>query len=156
MSSKGFTLIELICVLAILGIILAIALPRTSFVLDNIILDMTAREIVSQIKHTQQRAIDYKLVHYFDLDAKNKNYTVRDWYNKPLFSQKGELNSGIKSITANLPSLGSSGDKSRIYRLQYGIDGIPTQTGTITITNKAGKQKKITIAVGTGRVKIIK
>src|SRR5206468_10860204 len=54
----GFTLLELVCVLGVLSVLLAIALPRISAVLPGLLVDQAARRIVSELELARVKAVN--------------------------------------------------------------------------------------------------
>ena len=56
--SHGFTLLELLVVLAITGLMISIAMPFTVRTIENAELRADAREVVSDLRQLRQRAID--------------------------------------------------------------------------------------------------
>jgi len=57
-GSCGFTLLELLVVLAITGLMISIAMPFTVRTIENAELRADAREVVSDLRQLRQRAID--------------------------------------------------------------------------------------------------
>jgi general secretion pathway protein H len=57
-GSTGFTLLELLVVLAIAGLMVSIAMPFTVRTIENAQLRADAREVVSDLRQLRQRAID--------------------------------------------------------------------------------------------------
>jgi general secretion pathway protein H len=57
-GSPGFTLLELLVVLAITGLMISIAMPFTVRTIENAELRADAREVVTDLRQLRQRAID--------------------------------------------------------------------------------------------------
>ncbi|MFY9597527.1 MAG: prepilin-type N-terminal cleavage/methylation domain-containing protein [Dysgonamonadaceae bacterium] len=148
----GFTLLELIVVLAILGIISSIVIPSIVFITRRNTLKTVTQEIAQKIKDTQQLATNYRKEVIFDLDINRNTYTVRENRAKPKTFTTGQFSKDI-TITSNLYRP-YTGDMRGVRRIKYSANGLPSQTGTIWITDQSGKTMTITIAVGTGRVKV--
>jgi len=55
--SAGFTMVEMMLVLLLLGIVAAVAVPAMNSSLDEMKLDAAAREVVSAIQYCQSQAI---------------------------------------------------------------------------------------------------
>ena len=71
-STRGFTLIELIVVMTILGLALALALPALQRAFPWVELNNAARTTVTALRETRGRAIgsNREIVLYFDLSAR--------------------------------------------------------------------------------------
>lgn len=148
-NSKGFSLIELLCTISILGILTLITVPLISGIIDKWVLNSSVNEIAGDIRWVQNLAITEATPYIFELDIKNALYKVRgtDARKAPLKTVK--FDDKIDKITSTLKTEGN------FKRLTYTPTGIPSQTGSIILTSKKGEKLKITIAVGTGRVAIV-
>ena len=148
----GFTLLELIIVIAILGTITFFLIPNIIAVSSRNSLKTVTLEIAQEIRNTQQLATYYRKEVIFDLDINRNTYTVRENRAKPKTFTTGQFSKDI-TITSNLYRP-YTGDMRGVRRIKYSANGLPSQTGTIWITDQSGKTMTITIAVGTGRVKV--
>jgi prepilin-type N-terminal cleavage/methylation domain-containing protein len=150
----GFTLLELIIVIAILGTITFFLIPNIIAVSSRNSLKTVTLEIAQEIRNTQQLATYYRKEVIFDLDINRNTYTVRENRAKPKTFTTGQFSKDI-TITSNLYRP-YTGDMRGVRRIKYSANGLPSQTGTIWLTDQSGKTMTITIAVGTGRVKVTK
>lgn len=145
---RGFTLIELMCFIAVLAILSLIAVPEVMGSIDKWILDSTARQIAEDIRWTQHLAITGCISHNFDLNISNRSYRIRSAILSDPTIKTVEFNPNIASISSTFKSQGN------YKRLSFSSTGIPAQTGSIVLTSKKDKEVTITVAVGTGRVAI--
>jgi len=76
MNKKGFSLIEMLMVIAIVTILSAIAIPFFGGFLANRDLKSAARDIAVDIFEMKQRAIGSSNVSRIDFDVANNNYTI--------------------------------------------------------------------------------
>lgn len=72
---RGFTLVEVLCVVVILGISAAFVIPRLSQRSDLVTAAM-ARKLMADVLYAQNRAIATRLVHYVRFDTTNQRYEV--------------------------------------------------------------------------------
>lgn len=72
----GFTLLELIVVLAIAALILAVVAPALSRGSDIAALDRTARELLAGLKYTRSYAVAQHEEAVFQIDLKERFYTL--------------------------------------------------------------------------------
>lgn len=76
-SRRGFTLIEILSVVAILGIVSATILPQMS-TRDDHRAAAASRVVMSDLLYAQNRAIAQQKVHYVAFDVANGTYRVLD------------------------------------------------------------------------------
>ena len=153
-KNKGFTLVELIAVVSVLGVLLLIAVPNIYSINQNWILETTAREMVEDIRWAQHLAIVEGESYNFEIHLSQKYYRIRPESNKGPSLKTVELNSNIVNLSSSLPRAGYSGEFYDYRVLTYSPSGNPRQTGSIVLETRNGKSLTITIAVGSGRVMI--
>ncbi|MBT3923895.1 MAG: prepilin-type N-terminal cleavage/methylation domain-containing protein [Nitrospina sp.] len=73
-ESNGFTLIELVLVLVLMGLIAGLTLPFVVSTLDRIKLQSEVRQLVSAIQFTRSEAVSRKTLFTFNVDINNNNY----------------------------------------------------------------------------------
>ena len=141
-SSRGFSLIELVMVLAIMGTVIAIALPSYSQWRDNLAYKTTARAVVAALREARSRAITNNQPHQVIFDSANKQFRLADY----------------TTWTALQPDVSLyTGPTTTPYVVQYNPNGTATGvssacTCTIKVQDTAGTNR-FQIAVNpSGRV----
>jgi len=148
-NRKGFTLLELILVILILGIILAIALPGFQRPLAHHRLYAAGREMVSEIRQLQQRALaeekhSYKIKFFVD---RSRNIKIDHYYIMEDINilKTVELPAGINLYDTNF-----AGEKLHINCSGYPAYGFG---GTVQLENDHNEKLYIIVAK-TGRVRM--
>lgn len=136
-SKAGFTLLELILVIVILGILAGLIYPAAAEIIDKQKLHSTAKEIMSDMRRAQQLAIaketTFRLIF---------NHTLNKYFIKDVIANKT-----IKEVA--LP-------KGIIFYHSKIIEFFPngtTQNETITLQN-GRKQNLFIVTFMTGRMRI--
>lgn len=73
-SLKGFTLIELICVVIIISVLTAASLPQINKYFDTLELSSFSRDLQVYMNYLCQRAIVERKIIYFNIDQDKKQY----------------------------------------------------------------------------------
>jgi len=155
-NSFGFTMVEVMIVLLLLGIVSAVAVPALNNTLDEIKLDGAAREIVAAIQYAQSLAIKEGEVHgvHFEISPSNAfrcfkkvpgDIVLHPTDIKPFqidFKAEGHLQ-GLDIISSTLP----------MHRVSFNNLGEASSAGTIVL-GYAGIQKTINVTVPLGKVMV--
>lgn len=111
MSSRGFTLLELLVVLAITTLILTVAVPRFSTGVPGAEIRSAARELVTGLRTARSRAITYNREIAFALDVESRRYTLGD--GGPPVDLPADVD--VSFVTAQSELLGRTGGVIRFY-----------------------------------------
>ncbi len=76
-KNKGFSLIELLIVLVIIGFMVVLIPPRLSALMETIQIKSAARNLVSALRQTRNAAITTQKEHVLRLDLANKTYSFK-------------------------------------------------------------------------------
>jgi len=153
-NCKGFTLIEVVAVVSVIGILLLIAVPNVFSINQQWILEATARQMVEDIRWAQHLAIVEGRSYNFEIHLSQKYYRIRPENKVEPSVKTVELNPSIVRLSSTLPRAGYGGEFTDYRILTYSPTGNPGQTGSIILETRNGKSLTITVAVGTGRAKI--
>ena len=150
--SPGFTLVEVITVIALLGIVLAVAVPSINSTLNEMKLDSAAQEVVSAIHYVRSLAIKEGVVYGVKFTAGANKFNcyktgsiINPFDKKPYvvdFDTEGHLQ-GVDIVSASF----SAG------KLTFDSIGEASESGTVLL-EYAGLQKTITVSAPIGRVTV--
>jgi prepilin-type N-terminal cleavage/methylation domain-containing protein len=157
-NSFGFTMVEVMIVLIILGIVSAMAIPSIRSNLDEIKLDGAAREIVSAIQYCQSIAIKEGKTYQLHFTVTQEKFKCQDLATttpvlhpidkKPYlfnFQQEGYFQ-GVDIVSASF----NPGNKSQI---DFSSLGEPNRFGSIVL-DYGGLQKTITLSGLMGNIAV--
>ncbi len=138
---KGFTLIELILVIAISATLAALAIPTIGQFSNRTQIDATETEIISALRFAQAKAMavrqDSKFGVYFD-NANRKFYIFRgnNFGDNPAENIEYNYPNTINIVQA---FTNNQADFEKLF-------GTTTDTGNITITNNIGQTRIISVS----------
>lgn len=139
---RGYTLIELILVIAIMAILFTISFPNFTRILSQYQLKSTANQLISDMRWVRQESIYGRsgmVKMYFERD---KNYYAIDEGTKR--RAKRELPKGIYFHDVPLNN----------SQLTFTLIGAPSEAGTIVLKNSYGASCHIYFMPSTGRIRI--
>jgi len=143
-TPKGFSLVEVIIVMALITILGSFAIPAWRHYTLNTNIKTATREIMADILNTRQRAIAENINFYqITFDVNNNNYSL------------SRTDTGVTLWTKSLTSYGAGNALNSVNLggnsfVNFQRRGTMT-SGTITLKNNLNSTSTITVAI-TGRV----
>jgi prepilin-type N-terminal cleavage/methylation domain-containing protein len=145
MSRKGFTIIELMIVIAIIGILSAVSIVGWWGYQDNVNLKTAAGEVMSDIASCKQRAISEGVQYCIQFTDGSPNYSINaSSCTAPTQTQAKNLTSFGSGLTISSTNFNSD----RVSFLPRGT--LSSNTGRIFLTNSKNSTATITVQI-TGR-----
>lgn len=142
-QSGGFTLLELLTVLAIIGIISVISMPIYRQIRPTISLNSETRDIVSNLRYTQQLAVTEQVNYSVAFDSLLNKYTITNTDTSEIIKDE-TINSGI-----TIDSISGFTNNAVIFN----VTGAALESGTIILINSNSVTTTISIKPS-GYVKI--
>ena len=146
-QQDGFTLVEILVALTIIGILSAIAIPNWSTLLPTHALNGAARQVQSELHRLKSRAVSENAAFRLVFSTSNYTYTIEK-YSGGSWTATGENKPLPEGITLASTSDTTLGFTSR------GISSDSTDTPkTVKLCNNKGAGKNIVLS-STGRIRI--
>jgi prepilin-type N-terminal cleavage/methylation domain-containing protein len=147
-STSGFSLAEVVIVMAIMAILAAIAIPRFAAAAQNSIADLAARRLAADLRLAQAQAIQTQQQQSVVIATDGYSYTIPgmahpDHPAKPFVVLLGDA--PYRGAWISAVNLGGS----RI--LTFDRFGGPSASGTIAVT-AASRTRTVRVASGAGRI----
>lgn len=141
--TPGFTLMEVIIIMSIIGIIALISLPVYQKIQPNISLDSETREIASNLRYAQQLAVTEQKNYGVVFNQALNSYAIKNTETEEIIQ-----NFNIQSQITIANISGFTNDT-----VIFNVTGAVSENGTITIINSQNEQNTIEIKPS-GYVKI--
>jgi prepilin-type N-terminal cleavage/methylation domain-containing protein len=145
-EEAGFTLVELLCVIALLGMIISLAAPAMTAVGGSRNLELAARSMAMDMRRTQQRSITAGWTQRIEFRIYNNDYRIKD--GKTGAVERISLPEGVSYRSVNFPTDGG------YHVLSFNRSGAPNRGGTVALANASGELIYIIVTPATGRVRI--
>ena len=130
---NGFTLTEVLIVIAIIGIISVATIPAIRFYQPNIQLSGAARELVTDLRYIQQITVTEQVEHCIQFFPLEKKYQIIQCQGSEVLEEK-TLPTEIQTMTV----AGFTDD-----RVKYNPYGAVQESGTIVLENTKNETKTI-------------
>ena len=82
-TARGFTLVQLVVVIAVMGVLAGMAVPATSQLIGNLRLSGDARSLTNTISLTKLRAASHFTKARLFVDLSGKSYHIETWQKSP-------------------------------------------------------------------------
>ena len=134
--SEGFTLIELVVAISLIAILFSISIPAFSLWNSSIKLSSSQKELISNLRLTQQKAITTQINHSVNFNTDTNSYFI-------IKKDDGKiLETVFQKNTISFSSINLNPSSSEI---EFNASGVPSSTGEISIINNKNKTKAIEI-----------
>ncbi len=148
-NRSGFSLIEMVTVVLIIGILSAVAVPKIYDSMDSYRLKLAAETIAADLKYARQQAISRSQSITVTFDLVNESYTI---------SEIPDRNHPDRAYAVSLTDSASPADIVSVSptpatAITFNQYGIPASEATVTL-DVGGTQKSVIVHASSGRISI--
>lgn len=142
-SNKGFSLTELMVVVAIIGIMALIAVPAFNHYSVNANLRTAARDMVSDIMEMREKAIAENRQYMIEFTMASNQYSLnRGTYTGTPWTAVQTKSLSSISNDIRIANIGLGGGSNRIF---FQTRGFSSPAGSITLSNRYGSTATVTV-----------
>ncbi len=145
---RAFTLVELLCVVALLGLLTMIAMPAVQDVGRRRPLEIAARSLATDMRRCQQTAIVSGSGRCIEFLLYSDFYHYRIKNCSTFETEKISFPEGVSYRSTTFPTSGST------PRVRFNPDGAPNAGGTVVLQNSRGDLLYVITTPATGRVRV--
>lgn len=162
---SGFTLIELILVLALLALVLAVSAPSLSKFFKGRSLESEARRFMALTRHAQSRAVSEGVPMVLWFDSKQRLYGLnadRSFVQDDPMAEEFQVDEAVQiefelsseAVAASQASLFKSDklDTSGFYFLRFNPDGFVSPSSPESVVFRQGDQGELRVAQSRNRL----
>jgi len=145
---SGFTLTEIIIVIAVLGIMTAIAIPAFMSLLPGMRLNGSARAIFVALSQVRMKAVAQNTIGVIKFDPSNNSFTA--WLDDGPAGNNWALDSTDTSIKSGSTETGVSISSTTFPSNTFGYNGkglpaVTPNTYAVTLTNSNGETQLVQV-----------
>lgn len=149
-NTKGFSLLELMVVITIMGLLLGLSVPALARYLQNWRLNAEADEIAMMMRAARSAAIMKNTTTVFQFDAQASTYG----YFEDLDGDGNHDDSEYQNEASLPQGLVINRHTLTNTRLAFGPRGNCNESGSITVSNTNYRERTIVVFGGTGNIRV--
>lgn len=143
LSRHGFTFLEVMVTMLIISLLLTVATPSFSHIMERIKLDNDAQALAWQLKNARQQAITTCSSQLIYIYVNNHKYKLE--------------NGATTYLSSDIHFVGNTTFTQRKKGLpvcNFLPSGAPSQAGTITLANACGEKRYVIVNLAAGRIRV--